>query len=184
MVGGSWTELVVGVGSIAVALVLGLLAWNEAKQASKWAKRANQLAEATLPIAFTATVDFIIYHDGDEPGQPFDAYLELQGGEGTSSVFVHRVETAGAYVSSATTDSIAFGEMLGKWEVEPSPDEELPRRLHAGERIVFTNPWPSLSPTPVKGSWAKIKVYYSVTEDSPVRGVEVDVAIPRPPEST
>jgi len=179
MVWGSWTELVVGLGSLLVAAVLGSLAWREAKQATLWAKRATGLSEAALQIGFTASMYCVTYHDGDGPGQRFDAWLVLGAEHGASVVFVHGVKTAGAFLWDRPDSSvIPIGEMLGRWDVEPNPDVILPRRLHPGESIFFANPWQSFTPEPVRGSSARVTVAYSATGEPPIREVDVQVSLP------
>ena len=190
LVPGSWTELGVGVGSVLIAAVLGGLAVKQAKEATRWAKKstewaeeavklqrwANVLAEAELPVRFDARMGHEVYHDGDEPSHPFDAWIEIEGGEGSASVFIRKVETAGAFFGSVNSKAFRFGELFGKQQAQPLTDE-LPKRLLAGEEICFRNPWSSYSPTLASNAWARVRVHFSVTEDSPTRDVEVDVCL-------
>lgn len=174
---GSWTELVVGVGSIVVAAVLGGLALGQAKQATKWAeksadlqRRANELAEAALPVRFIVKMGPVVYHEGDEPGHPFDAWLHLKSEEGSASVLIHQVETKGAYFGP-----FHFPDLIGNRQIEPL--NELPERLHVGGRMTFRNPWSSYSPELTQDSWARVRISFSATSESPIRKVEVDVCL-------
>ena len=53
--------------------------------------------------------------------------------------------------------------------------DELPKRLLAGEKMSFDNPWSSFSPRVAPNALAKVKVYYSVTRESHHRDVEIQV---------
>lgn len=190
LIPGTWTELGVGVGSTLIATVLGWLALTQAQEATKWAKKAtewaeesvklqrwaNVLAEAELPVRFEARMDQEVYHDGYGRGQPFDAWINIAGAEGSASVFIRQVETAGAFFGSVNPDAFRFGELFGGQQVEPVTDE-LPKLLVAGQGVDFQNPWSSYSPTLAAAAWAKVRVYFSVTEDSPLRDIVVDVCL-------
>ena len=179
---GSWTELVVGVGSVVVAAVLGWLALNQAKQATKWAeksadlqRRANELSEAALPVRFVVKMGHVVHHEGDEPGQPFVAWLELESEDGSASVLIHQVETNGAYFGPFGSGPFHGGDLIRKRQIEPL--NELPERLHVGGRMTFHNPWSSYSPELTPGSWARVRISFSATSESPIRKVEVDVCL-------
>lgn len=156
---GTWTEFLVGLGTIGVTGFLGYMAVKEARLATHFAQRAahlqdeaNQIAEASIHVGFSAELSAEMYHDGDEPGQRFDAWLSISPEAGSASAMVHRVETAGAFLGSFNATTIPMREMFGTWEVEPTPDFELPRRLHPGEELVFSNPWKSFQPRLRRGA--------------------------------
>ena len=137
-----------GVGSIVVAAILGWLASSQAKQATKWAesqkssdlqRRANELAEAALPVRFVVKIGYVVYYEGNEPVHPFDAWIELESEEGSASVPIHQVDTNGAYFGPSASGPFHVQDLIGKWQIEPL--NELPERLDVGGRMTFRNPW-------------------------------------------
>ena len=174
----------VGLATVLVAAVLGSIALAEARKATHWAKtaaqlqeRANELSEAGVAVAFRAGLHFEVFHDGSGDGQPFDSWLELKYASDLSAVFVHGVETLGAYGGSTSEGN--WLELLGHTPVEPRTDS-LPRQLHPGESIDFANPWNSFGPTTPAHSWARVRVFFSVTATSSYRSIVLDVLLPPP----
>jgi hypothetical protein len=96
--------------------------------------------------------------------------------EGSASVYVHRVETAGAYIGDLPDSS---GVFMGRVDLEPTAQElEAPKLLQAGADIQFRNPWSSMHPTMGPGSWAALRVFYSVALEAPTRSVEIACTLP------
>ena len=134
-----------------VAAVLGRLALNQAREATKWAEKsaelqdwANRLSEAALPVGFNVRMVYVMYHDGGQPGRCFDACLELEGNG--SAVFIHKLETAESFFGRAhSNDPTIWFDTVGGQPIMPIEDE-LPKRVLAGEKVRFDNPWSSFSP--------------------------------------
>ncbi len=168
MEAGSWTELAVGVGTVSVAVTLGLMALAESRKATRWARRvaelqvqANELTELGLLIAFSVSLDVVIHEETEETGTVFDSWLVLTCAPGSSAPFVHGMETIGALFGSVAGGNINLGDLFNREAIEPNPDEELPKQLHAGDSIAFANPWRSFSAQTSVGNWARVKVSFS-----------------------
>ena len=173
-----------GILNLVVVSGFGYLAWKEAKEAARWAKHATELqarahavAEAVLPVRLRARIEHDVYDEGDESHQ-FDAWMVVEAQEGCAAVFIHGVETAGAYLPSLGRESVDLSLFFARLDIEPADRTEWPRRLRPGESIYFHNPWSSYSPTLAAGAWARIAVSFSVTGEPPVSDVEISVVLP------
>ena len=160
-----------------MAAVLGWLAWKNGKmsthwaeQSTHWSKMAAELQDAALPVHFIARMQ----HTGDPPW--FNAWLEIEV-EGSTPVFIHKVETLkGAFFGSGQLDEpIDWDDLSTEQPIKPAFDDELPKRLLPGETRAFHNPWSSYSPVLTPKASARVRVSFSVTSESPRRGVEIDV---------
>lgn len=182
---GSWGwDQMLGFGQLAVAAVLGGLAVRHAKEATRWAERsadlqewANRLTEAIMPVRFLARLDHVVHDEDPRFGLIWDSWLEIEGGGGSASVFIHRVKTSGASFGNVSDSGIDFGELMGGDQVD-LVEGDLPKRLSAGETMIFHNPWNRYTPTPSTNAWAKIRVYYSVATESQRHSLELEVEIP------
>lgn len=181
MVVGSWTEFIVGGGNL-LALVLGFLAWHQARRATHWAEQAThwakvsaELQDAALPVRFNARMHHQEHHTGDEPGPQLRAWLEITV-KGSTPVILHEVETLpGAQFGSG--GQIDLDDLGREQPVNAAFDHKLPRRLLPGQTMVFNNPWSSYSPRPGPNASARLQLFFSVTSESPKRGTQIDVQI-------
>ena len=188
-----------GAGSVLVALALGLIAVRQAKKAheqaqesARWARvaaeaqqHANELAEATLPVEFTAALEVEIYHaypGNPAQGQAYDSWLVVGLPSGVASLWLHRLETGHAFFGMR--DTTVIGDLFGGKEVDSVESDILPRLLHPGESVTFHNPWSFFSPVRETGGYATLRVFFSATKHSEVKEVEVKVNIPPPAAAT
>lgn len=196
---GSWADLVAGLGSALIALVLGLVALRQgakahayAAEAARWARvaaeaqqTANELAETGLVVEFTAELTVDIQHAAgseSQRGRAYESALEVGLHKGSAPVWVHRMETAIAFFGLKGTT--LYGDLFGGTDLHPIADSSLPRLLHPGEFIRCENPWSFFSPMRDTRGYAAVTVFYSATEFSSLRQAEVTVQIPEPTDRT
>ena len=87
-------------------------------------------------------------------------------------MFLHNVETL---PSSFGGELIDLDALAGEQSLRPAFDYELPMRLLPGQTMAFHNPWSSYSPRLSPNASARVQVVFSVTGESPKRGVQIDV---------
>jgi hypothetical protein len=150
---GSWTELVSGVGSVAVAAVLGGLALQQGR-------RANRLAEAALGVRFEATLWSGLQH----------IQLRCTG----PTVWLHSVHGHGQSVdlSNGKAEYTPLGHQQG--ELLVLADGRPPWMFQADSTMTVRCDWTADA---TKMNLAKVTVRYSTTQDGEVQSYKVDAEI-------